>query len=192
MAALIERLSGEGPLIIGGKNSTFCTGVDLKFAASDPFLATNLTFDLFDALASYRDPVVASVEGAACGAGWLLAALCDTIVTSSEATFSLVEVKIGIPSFVAVDILGDRLPLHLRTAAIFNAEPLSGTTLAALGLAKLAESLKPDDHAMMLSNQLAAHPAAGRRALSAYSSSALQKRLIAAREASLDYLKKSS
>ncbi len=84
----------------------FCAGVDVAAHAPDraePMLAA------FEAMAERLlglDPIlIASVSGPALGGGWELALLCDFVVASERATFSVPEVTLAALPPVAAAIL---------------------------------------------------------------------------------------
>jgi enoyl-CoA hydratase len=87
----------------------FCGGVDLKDSArrhARELAGDDTTMDLLDPGVVPRDcfnavldcplPVIAAVNGKAIGAGVALVASCDIIVASTNAQFSLPEIKAGV------------------------------------------------------------------------------------------------
>lgn len=87
----------------------FCAGVDLKDSARrharEPG-EDDTTIDLldpgalpracFDAVMDCPLPVIGAINGAAIGAGLMLAACCDVLIASEMATFSVPEIKVGV------------------------------------------------------------------------------------------------
>lgn len=87
----------------------FCAGVDLDDSARrnarqvsdsetvadflDPGLAPR---DCFNAVMDCALPVIGAINGAAVGAGLVLAACCDILVASTAARFSVPEIKVGV------------------------------------------------------------------------------------------------
>jgi enoyl-CoA hydratase len=87
----------------------FCAGVDLNDSARrnarqiteretvadllDPGLAPR---DCFNAVMDCPLPVIGAINGAAVGAGLVLAACCDLLVASTTARFSVPEIKVGV------------------------------------------------------------------------------------------------
>ena len=97
-------------LIVRGEGSDFTYGLDLPAMAAEmgdmlqggaagrAAIARKAAEMLqgFDALASSRLPVIAAVSGWCIGAGIEMIAACDIRMASSDARFSLREVKVGI------------------------------------------------------------------------------------------------
>ncbi|MES2898970.1 MAG: enoyl-CoA hydratase-related protein [Pseudomonadota bacterium] len=87
----------------------FCAGVDLKDSArrhARELDDDDTVIDLLDAGASPRDcfnavmdcplPVIGAINGMAIGAGAVLAACCDIVIASDNASFSVPEIKAGV------------------------------------------------------------------------------------------------
>ncbi|QIN78191.1 enoyl-CoA hydratase [Rubrobacter marinus] len=87
-------------VVLAGEGPGFCAGHDLsEMVGQDPDFYRH-TFDvcceLMDAIRSVPQPVIARVHGIATAAGCQLAATCDLVVASSEASFATPGVKIGL------------------------------------------------------------------------------------------------
>jgi crotonobetainyl-CoA hydratase len=103
-------------VLTGGGEKFFCAGWDLKAAAegedSDSdwgpggFGGLNHPVNLFK-------PIVAAVNGIACGGGLELMLGCDIIVASREARFALPEIKVGVLPDAACVKLRRRIPYHV-------------------------------------------------------------------------------
>lgn len=87
----------------------FCAGVDLKDSArrhARELAEGDTVIDLLDPGATPRDcfdavmdcplPVIGAINGMAIGAGVVLAACCDIVLASENATFSVPEIKAGV------------------------------------------------------------------------------------------------
>lgn len=87
----------------------FCAGVDLQDSArrhARELDEGDTVIDLLDAGASPRDcfnavmdcplPVIGAINGMAIGAGAVLAACCDIVLASENASFSVPEIKAGV------------------------------------------------------------------------------------------------
>lgn len=89
----------------------FCAGVDVKEQAPDGDAARQrerrsvALARLQDTVLDSAKPIVVAVEGAAIGAGAMLAWLADACVAGAEASFSLPEIDIGIPTFSGASIV---------------------------------------------------------------------------------------
>lgn len=87
-------------IIITGRGPTFCSGGDLRrFSGIKPFQGRKqlkITHPMIRALRDIEKPTIAAINGAAIGAGWSLALLCDLVVASEKASFSMAFAKIGV------------------------------------------------------------------------------------------------
>lgn len=86
-------------VIISGRGSAFCAGVDIReLSQQTPESARNTQFlqSLSDAFNTLRHKVVlAAVNGAAIGGGCELALMCDIAYASTAAYFALPEITLG-------------------------------------------------------------------------------------------------
>ncbi len=111
-------------VITGSGERNFSAGADLSKPAENPEeymakrrkeFATALL-----ALADFRKPAVAAVNGAACGAGMMIPMLCDATVASESARFSLPEINKGLPALPGVAIVKDRFGSALATDIVLS------------------------------------------------------------------------
>src|SRR5579872_4081018 len=88
-------------IVLTAKGRVFCAGADIKEKAAlagEPagyVRANRLTRDGFFCILDSSKPVVAAVQGAALGAGCVLAACCDMIFAAETAVFGLPEIDVG-------------------------------------------------------------------------------------------------
>jgi enoyl-CoA hydratase/carnithine racemase len=87
--------------VLTGQGSVFCAGADLKDRPSTDipgdFLEHNrITRETGNAIRECAKPVIAAVNGAALGAGMGLAAACDILYASENATFGMPEINVGL------------------------------------------------------------------------------------------------
>ncbi len=85
-------------LIIKGAGKVFCSGADLA-AVSTPGGAVGFlpVFErMLEAIARYRLPTIAVIQGAALGGGFQLASVCDFRLAASDAKIGIPSSKIGI------------------------------------------------------------------------------------------------
>ena len=91
---------GISVVVLAGEGPGFCAGHDLaEMVGQDPDFyrhTFDVCCDLMDAIRSIPQPVIARVHGIATAAGCQLAATCDLVVASSEASFATPGVKIGL------------------------------------------------------------------------------------------------
>jgi len=99
----LDTLEADPPravILTGAGDRAFCTGMDLKERAGfdDNALRSQRgrIVALVRRLHELPTATIAAVEGFAMAGGFELALACDLIVASSEATFALPEVRVGI------------------------------------------------------------------------------------------------
>jgi enoyl-CoA hydratase len=97
----LEANADVRAIVLTAKGKVFCAGADIKEKATlagepaDYLRANRLTRDGFFCILDSSKPVIAAVQGAALGAGCVLAACCDMIFTAETAVFSLPEIDVG-------------------------------------------------------------------------------------------------
>ena len=85
-------------IITGGGDKFFCPGWDLKAAADGDAVDGDYGVGGFGGLQEMRDmnkPVIAAVNGIACGGGLELALSADIILAAEHAQFALPEIRSG-------------------------------------------------------------------------------------------------
>jgi enoyl-CoA hydratase/carnithine racemase len=87
-------------IILTGAGRAFSAGADLKerpTAEPGVYPAHNrLVRAAFDSIVECEKPVIAAVNGAAIGAGCVMALCCDILVVSEDAFLSMTEVDVGL------------------------------------------------------------------------------------------------
>ena len=106
----IERNDRVRAVVVTGAGpKAFIGGARIEeLAALDPASAREFITRVHDACAAMRDyplPVIARINGYCIGAGLELAAACDLRIASTNATFSMPEVRLAIPSVVEAALL---------------------------------------------------------------------------------------
>jgi enoyl-CoA hydratase len=98
------RQEGERPrpVLLTGANGRFSAGFDLRQPSLGDAAAAAEARACIAAIQRHPAPVVAAVEGAAVGAGLLIAASADILVISRAAVLGMPEVRLGIDSDAAV------------------------------------------------------------------------------------------
>jgi enoyl-CoA hydratase len=88
-------------IVLTATGRVFCAGADIKEKAhqdrssGDHLRADRLTRDAFFCVLDSSKPVIAAVQGAALGAGFVLAACCDMIFAAETAVFAMPEIDVG-------------------------------------------------------------------------------------------------
>lgn len=117
-------------ILTGGGDKFFCPGWDLKAAADGDEVDGDYGVGGFGGLQELRDmnkPVIAAVNGIACGGGLELALSADMILAADHASFALPEIRSGTVADAASVKLPKRIPYHiamelLLTGRWFDAE----------------------------------------------------------------------
>jgi crotonobetainyl-CoA hydratase len=103
-------------IIRGAGDKFFCPGWDLKAAADGDEVDGDYGVGGFGGLQELRDlnkPVIAAVNGIACGGGLELALSADMILAADHATFALPEIRSGTVADAASVKLPKRIPYHI-------------------------------------------------------------------------------
>ena len=103
-------------ILTGGGQKFFCPGWDLKAAADGDAVDGNYGVGGFGGLQEMRamnKPVIAAVNGIACGGGLELALSADIILAADHATFALPEIRSGTVADAASVKLPKRIPYHI-------------------------------------------------------------------------------
>lgn len=117
-------------ILTGGGEKFFCPGWDLKAAAEGDAVDGDYGVGGFGGLQEMRDmnkPVIAAVNGIACGGGLELALSADMVLAADHAQFALPEIRSGTIADAASVKLPKRIPYHiamelLLTGRWFDAE----------------------------------------------------------------------
>ena len=102
--------------ILRGNGKHFQAGADLSFikelsgrSLEQGLAFSRLTFATVDALRRFRRPTIALVQGGCFGGGVGLVAACDIAIATSDAIFSLTEVRWGITPAPIMGLITRRL-----------------------------------------------------------------------------------
>ena len=104
-------------LIIAARGEKFfCPGWDLKSAAAgevpDIYYGVG-GFAGLQELPNMNKPVIAAINGIACGGGFELMIAADLIIAAEQATFALPEINVGVFADAATIKLPRRIPYHI-------------------------------------------------------------------------------
>ena len=103
-------------IITGAGNKFFCPGWDLKAANDGDAVDGDYGVGGFGGLQELRNlnkPIIAAVNGIACGGGLELALSADIIFAADHATFALPEIRSGTVADAASVKLPKRIPYHI-------------------------------------------------------------------------------
>jgi len=162
-------------IVLTARGRIFCAGADIKEKAAqgavvgDMARGNRLIRDVFLCLVDCAKPVIAAVNGAALGAGFVLAGCCDMIVAADTASFGLPEIDVGQGG--GASILQRLLPPSKLRRMMLTGERVPAAELYRLGAIEecvtLAELLPT---AMALASTIAAKsPTAVRRIRGSFS-----------------------
>lgn len=124
----------------------FCPGWDLKAAAAGDAVDGDYGvggFGGLQELPNLNKPVIAAVQGIACGGGLELALSCDLILASRTATFALPEIRSGTVADAASLKLPKRIPYHVAMDLLLTGRWFDAGEAHRWGL--LREVTEPDD-----------------------------------------------
>ena len=129
----LDQLPGARVIVLAASGKSFSTGADLNwmqrmanYSREENLRDAMALADLMRTLDGVKKPTVAKVQGAAFGGGVGLVACCDIAIASTQAIFSLSEVRLGlIPSVISpyvIAAIGEReARRYFLTAERFDA-----------------------------------------------------------------------
>jgi len=124
-------------ILTGAGEKFFCPGWDLKAAAQGESPDTDYGIGGFGGLQELRGlnkPVIAAVNGIACGGGLELALSADIILAADHATFALPEIRSGTVADAASLKLPKRIPYHIAMELLITGRWLDAEEAARWGL----------------------------------------------------------
>ncbi|PTX57844.1 crotonobetainyl-CoA hydratase [Litoreibacter ponti] len=124
-------------IITGAGDKFFCPGWDLKAAADGDAVDGDYGVGGFGGLQELPDlnkPVIAAVNGIACGGGLELALSADIILAADHATFALPEIRSGTVADAASVKLPKRIPYHIAMELLFTGRWFDATEAKGWGI----------------------------------------------------------
>jgi len=93
-----DRDDAIGCVVITGSEKAFAAGADIKEMSDQGYLDMYRDdwFAGWDAVTTFRKPLVAAVSGFALGGGCELAMMCDFIIAADSAKFGQPEIRLGV------------------------------------------------------------------------------------------------
>lgn len=148
-------------ILTGAGEKFFCPGWDLKAAAQGEAPDTDYGVGGFGGLQELRGlnkPVIAAVNGIACGGGLELALSADIILAAEHATFALPEIRSGTVADAASLKLPKRIPYHIAMELLITGRWFDAREAAQWGL---VNHIHPADRLMTEARAMAETIAAG-------------------------------
>lgn len=144
LEAALRRLEDDPAirvLVVRGGGGHFCAGGDVKLmqsqrmSAADGQARVEAMNRTIRALACFRAPTIAMVEGFAVGAGCNLALACDLVIAASNARFGQVFARIGlVPDAGGTYFLPRRVGLAKAKELVFTADVVDAQEAERIGL----------------------------------------------------------
>ena len=149
-------------ILTGGGEKFFCAGWDLKSAADGEAVDGDYGVGGFGGLQELRDlnkPIVAAINGIACGGGLELALSADIILAADHASFALPEIRSGTVADAASIKMPKRIPYHIAMDMLLTGRWLNVEEAQKWGFVNYAVPLATlMDEAWELARRLAAGP----------------------------------
>lgn len=124
-------------ILTGAGEKFFCPGWDLKSAAEGEAPDSDYGVGGFGGLQELRGlnkPVIAAINGIACGGGLELALSADIILAAEHATFALPEIRSGTVADAASLKLPKRIPYHIAMELLITGRWFDAKEAANWGL----------------------------------------------------------
>ena len=149
-------------VITGAGEKFFCPGWDLKAAAGGDAVDGDYGIGGFGGLQELpglNKPVIAAVNGIACGGGLELALSADIIIAADHATFALPEIRSGTVADAASVKLPKRIPYHIAMDLLLTGRWFDTTEAQSWGLvSRVVAGADLMANAQSLAAELAAGP----------------------------------
>ncbi len=149
-------------IITGAGGKFFCPGWDLKAAADGDAVDGDYGKGGFGGLQELRGlnkPVIAAVNGIACGGGLELALSADIILAADHASFALPEIRSGTVADAASIKLPKRIPYHIAMEMLLTGRWIDAEEAARWGLInRILPAVDLMAEARALAQQLAEGP----------------------------------
>ncbi|MGR3548394.1 MAG: carnitinyl-CoA dehydratase [Roseovarius sp.] len=148
-------------ILTGAGEKFFCPGWDLKSAAEGEAPDSDYGVGGFGGLQELRGlnkPVIAAINGIACGGGLELALSADIILAAEHATFALPEIRSGTVADAASIKLPKRIPYHIAMELLITGRWFDAKEAAHWGL---VNHIHPADRLMAEARAMAQTIASG-------------------------------
>jgi len=149
-------------VVITGEGAHFCAGGHVQRLKANRDLPAEVQaqsveslHNWMEAIRTFPKPIVAAVEGAAAGAGFSLALMCDMIVAADDSVFVMAYSNLALsPDGGASWNLAHALPRQLASELLMLGERISAQRLQELGV---VNRVVDSGHALSHALQLAEH-----------------------------------
>lgn len=148
-------------IVTGAGERFFSPGWDLKAAAAGEESDEDWGPGGFGGLNHPRNlnkPIIAAVNGIACGGGFEIVLGCDIIVMEEHARFALPEINVGVLPDAGTIKLRRRIPYHVAVEFLLTGRWMDATEAKHWGL---ANHVVPKGQAMSKAREIAGQLAAG-------------------------------
>jgi enoyl-CoA hydratase/carnithine racemase len=144
--------------IVTGAGRAFCAGADLLDGAGSAGTWPGTFWEIpthnsFESGWEIFKPTIAAVNGPCVGYGLTGVSVCDFVIASERATFSMPEVRLGVPTIVASIRLPPKIGWQNAMELLLLADPVDAERAREMGL---AWKVVPHDMLMDEARQLAA------------------------------------
>lgn len=126
-------------VLTGAAEKSFAAGADISemksFSPLEAAKFSSLGQSVFNTISNVKIPVIAAINGYALGGGLELALACDFMYASENASFGLVETKLGlVPGFGGTARLLRRVGISYAKEMIFSATTINAAEALRVGL----------------------------------------------------------
>ena len=167
---LRTRDSVRAVVLTGAGEKSFCTGIDRSEVPSEEgeYTFSPYTYDDPGRSIGPRSqhlwkPVIAAVNGMACGGAFYLLGECDITIAADHASFFDPHVTYGMPAVFEPVLMSTKMPFGdvVRMSLVGSAERISAPTAERLGLvSEVVPGADLLDAAVSIAASIAAQPAA--------------------------------
>jgi enoyl-CoA hydratase/carnithine racemase len=160
----LERIAADAKVrvvILRAAGPVFSSGHDLRELANASTAGHAEVFalctDVMESIRKLPQPVIAQVHGLATAAGCQLAATCDLVVASEDATFATPGVKIGLFCTTPAVALSRAVPPKKAMEMLLTGTAISAAAAERAGLVnRVVPRERLDEETMTLARQIAA------------------------------------
>ena len=163
----LDRLTNDGKtraVVIAANGKAFCAGHDLKQMREKEDLASHQSLfsscsEVMMKLQRLPQPVIARVHGMATAAGCQLVATCDLAVASSDATFAVSGIRVGLFCSTPAVALSRNISRKRAMEMLMTGEFIDAGTAHEYGLVnRVAEPDGLDGAVLELAQRIIRHP----------------------------------